>query len=127
MDEGMPQRDKGRTAAKWVFSAQTDRRTGNRAYDDPSRMGRIQCIMEDFEKAKEGFFKTFPELPHGIPDEKTFARVFSWIEPGSLLSGLQTWLMGVSGRTINIDGKTICGTACHGRNGAHIVSAWVSA
>ncbi|MDR0723373.1 MAG: ISAs1 family transposase, partial [Treponema sp.] len=87
-------------------------------------------VMEDFGRAKEGFFRRFLELPHGIPDEKTFARVFSWIEPGALLSGLQTWLMGVnkaSGRTINIDGKTIRGSARQGRNGAHIVSAWVSA
>jgi hypothetical protein len=53
-------------------------------------------VMEDFGKAKEGFFRTFLELPHGIPDEKTFARVFSWIEPAALLGGLQTWLMGVN-------------------------------
>jgi hypothetical protein len=31
--------------------------------------------MEDFGKAKLDFFKTFLELPHGIPDEKTFARI----------------------------------------------------
>ncbi|MDR3356073.1 MAG: ISAs1 family transposase [Spirochaetaceae bacterium] len=78
-------------------------------------------VMEDFGKANEGFLRTFLELPHGIPDEKTFARVFSWAEPGALLSGLQTWLMGVnkdSGRSINIDGKTICGSGCKGRNAA---------
>ncbi|MDR2742112.1 MAG: ISAs1 family transposase [Treponema sp.] len=87
-------------------------------------------VMEDFGTAKESFFRTFLELPHGIPDEKTFARVFSWIEPGSLLSSLQTWLMGVNkagGRTITIDGKTIRGSACQGRNGVHIVSVWISA
>ncbi|MDR0722558.1 MAG: transposase family protein [Treponema sp.] len=59
-------------------------------------------VMEDFGKAKEHFFRTFLELPQGIPDEKTFARVFSWIAPAALLSGLQTWLRGVnkdSGRT----------------------------
>jgi hypothetical protein len=86
--------------------------------------------MEDFGRGKESFFRTFVELPQGIPDEKTFARVFSWIEPGALLGGLQTWRMGVnkaSGRTIHIDGKMICGSACKGRNGTHIVSAWVSA
>jgi hypothetical protein len=27
--------------------------------------------MEDFGKAKQDFFKTFLELPNGIPDEKT--------------------------------------------------------
>jgi hypothetical protein len=73
--------------------------------------------MEDFGKAKESFFRTFLELPHEIPDEKTFARVFSWIEPGALLGGLQTWLMRVNktgGRTITIDGGTIRGSACQG-------------
>jgi hypothetical protein len=34
-------------------------------------------VMEDFGKTKEGFFRTFLELPQGIPDEKTFAQVFS--------------------------------------------------
>jgi hypothetical protein len=85
---------------------------------------------EDFGKAKESFFRSFLELPHGIPDEKTFARVFSWIEPAALFGGPQTWLMRVNkagGRTINIDGETICGSACQGRNGVHIVSARVSA
>jgi hypothetical protein len=87
-------------------------------------------VMEDFEKAKEGFFRTFVELPQGIPDAKTFARVFSWIEPGSLLSGLQTWLMGVnkgSGRAINIDGKTICGSAPPRAEWGAYSRAWVSA
>ncbi|MDR0731487.1 MAG: hypothetical protein LBF63_07445 [Treponema sp.] len=67
-------------------------------------------MMEDFGKANERFFRRFLELPHGIPDKKTCARVCSWIEPGALLGGLQTWLMGVnnaSGRAIPIDGKTI--------------------
>jgi hypothetical protein len=87
-------------------------------------------VLEDFGKAKERFFRRLLELPQGIPDAKTFARVFSWIEPGALLGGLQTWLMGVnpgSGRTIHMDGKRICGSARQGRNGAHSVSAWVSA
>jgi hypothetical protein len=29
-------------------------------------------VMEDVGKAKDGFFRTFFELPHGIPNEKTF-------------------------------------------------------
>jgi hypothetical protein len=44
-------------------------------------------VTEDFGKAKERFFRTFLELPQGIPDEKTFARVFSWVEPGSADGG----------------------------------------
>jgi len=89
-------------------------------------------VMEDFGKAKKDFFKTFLELPNGIPDEKTCARVFSFINPQELIACLGQWLDKVGesgGREINIDGQTICGSACksQGKRGVHIVSAWVGA
>jgi predicted transposase YbfD/YdcC len=89
-------------------------------------------VMEDFGNAKQGFFKTFLELPNGIPDEKTFARVFSFINPQELTSCLGQWLCQAEspeGREINLDGKTIRGSACksRGKRGVHIVSAWVGA
>jgi predicted transposase YbfD/YdcC len=89
-------------------------------------------VMEDFGKAKQDFFKKFLELPNGIPDEKTFARVFSFINPQELTACLGQWLDeagGAGGREINIDGKTIRGSACksQGKRGVHIVSAWVGA
>jgi predicted transposase YbfD/YdcC len=93
-------------------------------------------VMEDFGKAKQDFFKQFLSLPNGIPDEKTFARVFSLINPQELLECLNQWLgaMQISagepgGREINIDGKTICGSTNkrQGNKGTHIVSAWVNA
>ncbi|MDR0668908.1 MAG: transposase family protein, partial [Treponema sp.] len=40
--------------------------------------------MEDFGKAKLEFFKSFLELPNGIPDEKTFSRLFARINPTEL-------------------------------------------
>jgi predicted transposase YbfD/YdcC len=83
---------------------------------------------------KLDFFKTFLELPNGIPDEKTFARVFASINPTELAACLGKWLAEVreaGGREINIDGKTICGSASKGKGkekkAAHIVSAWVGA
>jgi hypothetical protein len=86
-------------------------------------------VMEDFGKAKQSFFKTFLELPNGIPDEKTFARVFAFIDPQELIACLGQWLDGAGeagGREINIDGKAICGSArkSRGKRGVHIVSAW---
>ena len=89
-------------------------------------------VMEDFGKAKLDFFKKFLELPNGIPDEKTFARVFSFIDPQELIACLGQWLDKAGengGRKINIDGKTIRGSACRsrGKRGIHIVSAWVGA
>jgi hypothetical protein len=49
-------------------------------------------VMEDFGKAKVDFFKTFLELPNGIPDEKTFARLSAWINPVELAACLERWL-----------------------------------
>jgi len=89
-------------------------------------------VMEDFGKAKESFFRKFLELPNGIPDEKTFARVFAFINPQELTACLNQWLddaKGPGGRDINVDGKTARGSACRslGKKGVHIVSAWVGA
>jgi hypothetical protein len=85
--------------------------------------------MEDFGKAKLEFFKSFLELPNGIPDEKTFSRLFARIPPTELAACLGQWLKAVresGGREINIDGKTICGSGSKGKGkkAAHIISAW---
>ncbi|MDR2633651.1 MAG: ISAs1 family transposase, partial [Treponema sp.] len=75
-------------------------------------------VMEDFGNAKADFFKTFLELPNGIPDEKTFARLFARIDPMELAACLGQWLDEVretGGREINIDGKTICGSGSKGK------------
>lgn len=37
--------------------------------------------MEAFGKAKEGWFRTFLELPNGIPSHDTFGRVLSLLDP----------------------------------------------
>jgi predicted transposase YbfD/YdcC len=84
--------------------------------------------MENLGREKAGWFKTFLELPHGIPDKNTFQRLFTWIDPGELLASLGTWLEAVSGegQAVNIDGKTIRGSKDGGNHAArHVVSAWV--
>jgi len=85
--------------------------------------------MEELGKAREDWFKTFLELPEGIPDEDTFRRVFERVKPAQLMSGLQQWLSDVSeagGREVNLDGKTIRGSAVGEQKGVHMVSAWVN-
>ena len=37
--------------------------------------------MEAYTKAKEGFLRSFLDLPNGIPSDDTFNRVFSAIDP----------------------------------------------
>jgi predicted transposase YbfD/YdcC len=86
--------------------------------------------MEELGKAWEQWFRKFLELPNGIPDEDTFRRVFERVEPAQLLKCLQQWLAQMNqagGREINIDGKTIRGSARSGeQKGIHMVSAWVN-
>jgi predicted transposase YbfD/YdcC len=86
--------------------------------------------MEELGKTWEQWFRKFLELPNGIPDEDTFRRVFERVEPAQLLECLQQWLAETSqagGREINIDGKTIRGSAKAGeQKGIHMVSAWVN-
>jgi hypothetical protein len=52
----------------------------------------LVCDGEDFEDmeafGRERELKTFLELPHGIPDESTFFRVFKRIKPEELAGSL---------------------------------------
>ena len=81
--------------------------------------------MEELGKAWEGWFRTFLELPKGIPDEDTFRRVFERVKPAQLMGCLQQWLSKVSkagGREINLDGKTIRHPRGHGNDRCNGVS-----
>ena len=40
--------------------------------------------MEEWAKTKEGWLRTFLELPHGIPSHDTFERVFHRLDPKEL-------------------------------------------
>ncbi|MDR2795348.1 MAG: hypothetical protein LBB47_01390 [Spirochaetaceae bacterium] len=77
---------------------------------------------------KAGFFKSFLELPHGVPDESAFLRVLQRLNPRELQEGLKNRLTeikdrkkaeGVVARLVNIDGKTIS------ESGFHVMSAWI--
>jgi predicted transposase YbfD/YdcC len=86
--------------------------------------------MEEMGRDREEWFRQFLELPHGIPDEDTFRRIFERLNPAELMKCLQNWLGGMSkagGRQIAIDGKTIRGSGMEGEHVAvHMVSAWVN-
>jgi hypothetical protein len=89
-------------------------------------------VKEDFGKAKVDFFKALLELPNGIPDEKTFVRLFARINPTELAACVGQWLeedREAGGREINLDGKTICGSGFKGKGkkAAHIASTRVGA
>jgi predicted transposase YbfD/YdcC len=85
--------------------------------------------MELFGRERHAWLKTFLELPSGIPDGDTFRRVLERIDPAELAAVLYSCLEEIkdlSGKTVSIDGKTICGSGSAQHKAYHVVSAWVS-
>src|SRR5271156_4144159 len=88
--------------------------------------------IERFGKAKLDFFRTFLELPNGIPSHDTFGRVFALLDPAALLACVQQWLTALgaaaAGEVVAIDGKTLRGSfdTAAGQNPLHLVSAWAT-
>jgi predicted transposase YbfD/YdcC len=88
--------------------------------------------MEEFGKAKEGWFGTFLELPNGIPSHDTFWRVFSALDPEQFQNCFLNWMNAVSsttgGEIIALDGKQL--RRSHdkedGKAAIHMVSAWAT-
>lgn len=81
--------------------------------------------MEDTGHGKYEWFKQYLELPNGIPDSDTFRRIFERLNPKELGDVLQE-LVEIEGKTVAIDGKTICGSANDKHKAYHVISAWVA-
>ncbi|GHU60559.1 putative transposase YncI [Spirochaetia bacterium] len=97
-------------------------------------LGTLLCEGKDFEdmevfgRSREAELRKLLELPHGIPDESTFFRVFTRVNPKELSSCLYEWLTEAhesTGKHINIDGKAIRGSGKGEKPAVHVVSAWV--
>jgi predicted transposase YbfD/YdcC len=88
--------------------------------------------MEEFGEAKEKWFRTFLELPAGIPSHDTFWRVFSALDPEQFQTCFLTWMNAISttigGEIIALDGKQL--RRSHdkedGKAAIHRVSAWAT-
>lgn len=90
--------------------------------------------VEMFANSKLAWFRTFLDLPGGVPSHDTFGRVFAALDPDAFERGFTAWTGGVAaasgGRLIAIDGKSIRRSFEHAwdKSGmAHLVSAFVSA
>src|SRR4030042_3719974 len=89
--------------------------------------------IELFGKSKESWFKTFLDLPNGIPSHDTFGRVISALDPDAFERSFQSWsqsLAGSSGgKLIAIDGKTLRHSFDKANNKAaiHMISDWAAA
>jgi predicted transposase YbfD/YdcC len=85
--------------------------------------------IEMFARCKESFFRTFLELPNGIPSHDTINRVMSMISPDEFSKCFAEWVKLLSKRIsgiIAIDGKTLRGSFnnAESRDCLHMVSAW---
>lgn len=88
--------------------------------------------MEDFGNERLEWFKTFLELPHGIPSHDTFSRVFSRLNPVELQTAFANWVQALqtslAGQIVAIDGKAVRRSfdKATGNAALHLVSAWGS-
>ena len=89
--------------------------------------------VEKFGKAKEDWFRTFLELPNGIPSHDTFGRFFSLLDPQAFQEAFTNWVQAVNevfkGQVIPIDGKCLRRSHDHDKDKSaiYMVSAWASA
>jgi predicted transposase YbfD/YdcC len=88
--------------------------------------------MEAFGEAKEEWFRTFLQLPNGIPSHDTFGRVFSLIDNQKFCECFTSWVSAVTAelgvKLIAIDGKTSRRSYDKSRNkpAIHMVSAFAT-
>lgn len=87
--------------------------------------------MADWARAKEEWFRTFLELPNGIPSHDTLNRVFQMIDPKKFHDAFFKWVDGVVETiqgVVAFDGKTMRRSREEksGQRPAHIVSAWAA-
>jgi predicted transposase YbfD/YdcC len=88
--------------------------------------------VEEFGQAKLDWFRTFLELPNGIPSHDTFGRVFARLDPDQFRESFVSWVQAISqrvrGEVVALDGKTLRGShdGGLGRAAIHMVSAWAT-
>jgi len=86
--------------------------------------------MEVFGGAKEEWFRTFLELPNGIPSHDTFNRLFAALDPEQFLESFMKWTQSlrkaVPQEIVALDGKALRRALDQGQNAKVVVSAWAA-
>jgi predicted transposase YbfD/YdcC len=90
--------------------------------------------IANYGRAKEGWLRTFLELPYGIPSHDTMGRVFSLLDPDRLEAVLVAWVRSTlpaeqtGEQVIAVDGKTV--RRSHDRrrsmDALHLITAWAT-
>lgn len=90
--------------------------------------------VRDFGRAKLKWFKSFLDLPHGIPSQDTFERVFARLDPDAFERCFIEWTKALStgsgGQLVAIDGQRLRRSFAHAweqSTATHLVSAFVAA
>jgi predicted transposase YbfD/YdcC len=90
--------------------------------------------VEVFGHSKLAWFRTFLDLPGGVPSHDTFGRVFARLDPDAFERRFVAWVTALAGpsggRFVAVDGKAIrrsFGHAWDASGMAHLVSAFVDA
>lgn len=86
--------------------------------------------MEEFGEAKQEWFSSFLELPHGVPSHDTFNRVLAAINPEKFLEVFMRWTQSlrhaVAEEIVAMDGKALRRALEAGESPKVIVSAWAA-
>nr|MDJ0718290.1 ISAs1 family transposase [Prochloraceae cyanobacterium] len=88
--------------------------------------------IENYGISKQEWLEEFLELPHGIPSDDTFRRVFERIDPLALENGLTKWVRelipSLDREIVPIDGKCLRGSydRNQGLKALHLVTAWAA-
>jgi len=86
--------------------------------------------VEIYGHLKEDWFRSFLELPGGIPSHDTFGRVFSRLDPKAFEACFRSWIEALAEQAapgvVAIDGKTLRGSfdAAADKSPLHMVSAF---
>lgn len=124
-----------------VFQELPDPRAGNARHDLTEILvialaavlcGAEGCAdMADFGEAKEGLFKQFLRLEHGIPSHDTFSRVFRILDPRAFEAAFRGFMAAFAAQisgVVSIDGKALRGAFERGRKSTplHLVNVWAA-